>query len=142
MRWTYRQTEMTKLIFAFRNFANASKSLGRSEVLVTMLMIAQAFCDFTPGGQHLPSFRRSCMPPQPELTQSNPSDSLCLEVGSSKLRISVKCLQLNTESHPRRLSFPYTSSFIKFPLNVYSSVPSHIQEDLAFRTPSLLLNFR
>jgi len=115
MRWTDTQTEMTKLILAFRNFENASKdqTLGRFEVLVTMLTITQAFCDFTPCGQNLPSFRRSYMPPQPELTHSNPSDNLCLEVGSSKLRISVKCLQLDTESHPRRLGFSNTSSFIK-----------------------------
>jgi len=70
MRWTDRQTEMTKVIFASRNFANASKNqaLRRSEFPVTMLMITQAFCDFTPCGQHLLSFRRSYMPPQPELT--------------------------------------------------------------------------
>jgi hypothetical protein len=70
MRWTDRQTEMTKLIFAFRNFANASKNqaLRRFEVLVTMLMITQAFRNFTPCGQNSPPLWRSYMPPKPELT--------------------------------------------------------------------------
>jgi len=116
MRWTDGQTEMTKLLFAFRNFANAIKNqaLRVFEFLVTMLIITQAFCNFTPCGQHLPSFWRSYMPPQPELTESNPSDSLCLEDGSSKLRISVNSLQLDTDSHPRGHGFSNTSSFIKF----------------------------
>ena len=65
-----RQAKMTKLIFAFGNFANASKNqpLRRFEVMVTMLMITQAFSNFTPCSQHISSFRRSYMPPQPELT--------------------------------------------------------------------------
>lgn len=46
----------------------------------------------------------------------------------SPIRVTAYALKLETASSD-------------FPLNVYSSIPSHIQEDLAFQTLALLLNF-
>ena len=113
---TDRQTEMTKLIFAFCNFANASKdqALGRFELLVTILVITWVFVI----SRHVVSIYLSS------------GGVTCLRNLSllSPIRVTAYALKLEPASS-------------EFPLNAYSSIPSHIHEDLAFQTPAHLLNY-
>jgi hypothetical protein len=79
--------------------------------MVTMSIDTQAFCDFTPCG-YLRSRRVTCL------------HNLSL---LSPIRVTAYVLNLEAASS-------------EFPLTVYSTIPIHIQEDLAFQTPTLLSN--
>jgi len=76
-----------------------------------MLIVTQVFCDFTPCG-YLRSGGVTCL------------RNLSL---LSPIRVTAYALKLEAASS-------------EFPLNVHSTIPTHIQENLAFHTPALLLN--